>query len=52
MKFRIQRHVCLMLRKDKQDYIRKEIETVAGKDVRFRCDKEIPNYSIIRLIKW
>ena len=33
------------------DYIRKEIETVAGKDVRFRCDKEIPNYSIIRLIK-
>lgn len=33
------------------DYIRKEIETVAGKDVRFKCDKEIPNYSIIRLIK-
>lgn len=33
------------------EWKQKDVETVAGKDIRFKCQKDIPAYSIIRLIK-
>lgn len=49
--FEIMVHELESKEKQQIEFVKKDVETVAGKDVRFACRKEIPAYSIIRLIK-